>query len=257
MKIKTLFSIKPIILLALILFQSCVSKKQLLYLQDLDHSNYNDVVYDDYLIQVDDILKILVSTTIQQEASMPYNLPQNSQVNGIEVMKLNGYLVSKDRTINFPELGLISVNNKTIKDLERYIKKLLIDGNHLINPTINIRLLNAKVTILGEVNSPGTYNFTEQNFSLLQALGLAGDLNINGSRQDILILSRYNGKQSSVRIDLTSSKWINGPNLMIKPNDVIIVNPNSAKVKSAGLIGNISTVLSIASILLSTIILIR
>ena len=76
MKIKTLFSINPIILLALILFQSCVSKKQLLYLQDLDHTNYNDVVYDDYLIQVDDILKILVSTTIQQEASMPYNLTQ-------------------------------------------------------------------------------------------------------------------------------------------------------------------------------------
>ena len=92
-------------------------------------------------------------------------------------MKLDGYLVSQNSTINFPILGELSVKDKTTKDLENDIKKLLFDGGYLINPNVNVRLLNAKVTILGEVNNPGTFSFTENNVSFLQALGLAGDLN--------------------------------------------------------------------------------
>lgn len=117
--------------------------------------------------------------------------------------------------------------------------------------------MNAKVTILGEVNSPGTYTFVEKNISLLQALGLAGDLTIDGNRKDIIFIREFNGKRTTKNIDLTSAEWLDSPYQNIQPNDVIIVNPNSKKVKSAWLIGNISTALSIASILLSTIILIR
>ena len=81
-------------------------------------------------------------------------------------------------------MGEISVKEKTTKNLEFDIKKLLVDGGYLINPYVTVRLLNAKVTVLGEVNMPGTFSFTENNISLLQALGLAGDLTINGSRDE-------------------------------------------------------------------------
>ena len=146
---------------------------------------------------------------------------------------------------------------KTTKDLENYLKKRLQSEGYLINPNVSVRLLNAKFTILGEVNKPGTYTFTEKNISLLQAIGMSGDLTIDGNRKDVIIIREINEERISTTLDLTSSKWLNTSYQNIHPNDVIIVNPNSKKVTSAGLIGNLSSMLSIASILLSTIILIR
>ena len=238
------------------LFQSCVSKKQMLYLQDLDTVSGQEVTYSNHTLQVDDILKISVGA-LMPEAALPYNNTTGGSVvaNNIDVMRLDGYLVSQNYTINFPVLGELSVKDKTTKDLENELKKLLVDGGYLINPNVTVRLLNAKFTILGEVQQPGTYSFTENNISLLQALGLAGDLTINGSRENIVVLRRIDGLQTTQRIDLTSSSFLKGPYQMIKPNDVIVVNPNSAKISSAGYVGNLSAILGIASIVLSSIIL--
>ena len=253
-KIKVKYFFLP--LLALTILQSCVSKKQMLYLQDLDTVNSQEVTYNNHTLQVDDILKITVST-LMPEAALPYNNVTAGSVvaNNIEVMKLDGYLVSKNSTINFPVLGELSVKEKTAQDLENDIKKLLVDGGYLINPNVTVRLLNAKFTILGEVKQPGTFSFTENNISLLQALGLAGDLTINGSREDIMLLRYVNGVQTTNRIDITSASFLQGPYQMVKPNDVIVVNPNSARISSAGYVGNLSAVLGIASIILSSIIL--
>ena len=216
------------------LLQSCVSKKQMLYLQDLDTINNQELKYNNPTLQVDDILKISVGA-LMPEAAIPYNNITGGSVvaNNIDVMKLDGYLVSNTMTINFPVLGELSVKEKTAQDLENDIKKLLVDGGYLINPNVNVRLLNAKVTILGEVKRPGTFSFTENNISLLQALGLAGDLTINGSREDVVVLRYVDGMQTTARINLTSANFLSGPYQMVKPNDVIVVNPNSAKVKTA------------------------
>ena len=240
----------------LISFQSCVSKKEMLYLQDVESYNNTEVTYNNHTLQVDDILKISVGA-LMPEAALPYNNVSAGSVvaNNIDVMRLDGYLVSQNRTINFPVLGELSVKEKTTQDLENYIKKLLVDGGYLINPNVTVRLLNAKVTILGEVQRPGTFTFTENNISLLQALGLAGDLTINGSREDVMVLRYIDGLQTTARINLTSANFLSGPYQMVKPNDVIVVNPNSAKVKTAGYVGNISAILGIASILLTSIVL--
>jgi len=258
MKIKQILSINIFTTIAFALLSvSCVSKKQMLYMQDIDTINNQELKYNNHTLQVDDILKITVST-LMPETALPYNNVTAGSVvaNNIEVMKLDGYLVSKNSTINFPVLGELSVKEKTAKDLENDIKKLLVDGGYLINPNVTVRLLNAKVTILGEVQRPGTFSFTENNISLLQALGLAGDLTINGSREDVMVLRYVDGVQTTARIDLNSSSFLKGPYQMVKPNDVIIVNPNSAKVSSAGYVGNLSAILGIASIVLSSIILI-
>ena len=238
------------------LLQSCISKKQMLYLQDVDNVINQEVTYNNHTLQVDDILKISVGALVS-EAALPFNNVTASSVvgNNIDVMKLDGYLVSQNSTINFPVLGELSVKEKTIQDLEKDIKKLLLDGGYLISPNVTVRLLNAKVTILGEVQRPGTFSFTENNISLLQALGLAGDLTINGSREDVMVLRYVDGVQTTKRIDLTSASFLKGPYQMVKPNDVILVNPNSAKVSSAGYVGNLSAILGIASILLTSIVL--
>ena len=238
------------------LLLSCVSKKEMLYMQDVASYNNTDVTYNNYTLQVDDILKISVGA-LMPEAALPYNnvTAGNMVANNIDLMKLDGYLVAQNFTINFPVLGVLSVKEKTTQDLENDIKQLLVDGGYLINPNVTVRLLNAKVTILGEVRQPGTFSFTENNISLLQALGLAGDLTINGNREDVVVLRRIDGLQTTERINLTSANFLSGPYQMVKPNDVIVVNPNSAKLKTAGYVGNVSTILGITSLLLSSIIL--
>ena len=257
MKIKQISSINFFATMAFVLLSvSCVTKKQMLYIQDVDTINNQELKYNNHTLQVDDILKISVGA-LMPEAALPYNNVTAGSVvaNNIDVMKLDGYLVSQTMTINFPVLGELSVKEKTTIDLENDIKKLLVDGGYLISPNVTVRLLNAKVTILGEVGRPGTFSFTENNISLLQALGLAGDLTINGSREDLVVLRRVDGVQTTARIDLTSANFLSGPYQMVKPNDVIVVNPNSAKLKTAGYVGNISTILGITSLLLSSIIL--
>jgi polysaccharide biosynthesis/export protein len=245
-------------MLLLLFFCSCVSKKEVLYLQNIQAYDNIEIISSENKLQENDILKIDVSS-LEINASIPYNKVSSSGLvaNSLQLMQLNGYLVSDSKTINFPVLGEISVEGKTPHELQKYLKKRLESEGHLLNPSVNIRLLNAKVTVLGEVNNPGTYTFTEKNISLLQALGLAGDLTIDGNRQDILVIRESEGKKIHTKLNLTSGSFLSTAFQNIKPNDVIIVNPNSKKVKSAGLLGNISTALSIASILLSTIILIR
>lgn len=242
--------------LVLFLLSSCASKKEVLYMQDATEKGSTEVKYESANIQPNDILKITVESLVP-EAALPYNKLSSAgaQPQNIQVLQLDGYLVSLENTIKFPVLGEISTANKTTKVLEEDIKDKLTSGGHLSNPIVNVRLINAKVTILGEVNKPGTYNFTEQNITILQALGYAGDLTINGKRDDILITREEDGERKITHIDLTSASFMNSEYYFIKPNDVIVINPNNPKVKTAGFIGDIGTVLTIASLALSITIL--
>lgn len=257
MKIKQILSINIFSTISFALLSvSCVTKKQMLYMQDINSYDNTEVTFANHTLQVDDILKISVGSLVP-EAAAPYNnvTPGSVVANNIDIMKLDGYLVSQTMTINFPVLGELSVKDKTTQDLENDIKKLLVGGGYLINPNVSVRLLNAKVTILGEVQRPGTFSFTENNISLLQALGLAGDLTINGSREDVVVLRRIDGLQTTERINLTSANFLSGPYQMVKPNDVIVVNPNTSKLKTAGYVGDISAILGITSVILTSILL--
>ncbi|NRD23224.1 polysaccharide biosynthesis/export family protein [Winogradskyella litoriviva] len=243
------------VLCCVLLLSSCTSKKEILYLQDANQYSNQEIVYANSKIQTNDVLRINVSALIPDSA-IPYNKVTSGVGNSVELMQLDGYLVSEDLTINFPILGVLSTANMTTQEFAIYLKSLLIESGHLKNPTVDVRLVNAKVTVLGEVNQPGTFSFTEQNVTLLQALGYAGDLTINGKREDITIIRYENGVQQIAHIDLTSADWLNGPFNFVKPNDTIIVDPNNPKVKSAGFVGNVGTLISVVSILFSTIVLI-
>jgi polysaccharide export outer membrane protein len=249
-KFKLLF-----IILAFFLTSSCVSKKEILYLQDVEAYANNKIAYTNSKIQPNDVLQILVNALIP-ESTIPYNRPASaSGANNVELMQLQGYLVSENLTINFPILGKLDVRGKTTQEFATELKNLLETGGHLKSPTVDVRLLNAKVTILGEVKTPGTFNFTEQNISLLQALGYAGDLTINGSRDDILVMRDELGVRQVMHIDLTSAEWLESPSLFIKPNDVIVVNQNNPKVKTAGYIPSLTALLGVMTVSLSLVLL--
>lgn len=253
MTIKTLI----INLLIIGVFSSCVSKREVLYFQDADYYIPQEIYYEPVKIQLNDILNIQVSALVPSTAE-PYNIngAGNSGVNDMELLKLKGYLVREDGTITFPILGKLHVAYRTTKELERGIQDLLEKGEHLKEPIVSVRILNAKVTVLGEVKDPGTYSFTEENLTLPQALGFAGDLTINGERTDVLLIREEEGIRKIHHLDLTSTSWFDTPYFYIKPNDFIVVNPNVAKVKSAGIIGNAGIVLTIVSILLTSAVLI-
>ncbi|SHJ76546.1 polysaccharide export outer membrane protein [Arenibacter nanhaiticus] len=240
-----------------LLFQSCATKKDILYLQDANTLEAQHIKYEAAKIQPNDILDIKVSALVP-ETAMPYNVQPlgNTNASNIELLKLQGYLVATDGSITFPVLGKITVTNKTTAALEQELELLLEKGGHLNQPKVSVRLLNAKVTVLGEVQRPGTYSFTEQQISLPQALGYAGDLTINGKRKDVLLIREENGQRTVTHIDLTTTDWFNSPYYYIKPNDFIVVNPNGPKVKSAGFVGNTGTLVSVLSLLLTSIVLI-
>ena len=243
--------------LFILVLSSCASKKDLLYFQDADNSIPAKIEYANNTLQPNDILEVKIGALVP-ETAIPYNnLVQKSgqPLQDIELIKLQGYLVGTDGYIVLPILGRILVANKTIASVEKELIRILEKDQHLISPSVSVRLLNAKVTILGEVNRPGTYNFTEQFISIPQALGYAGDLTIQGKRTDIILVREQEGTRTSSRIDLTTTNWMNNPEYRVMPNDVIVVNPNITKVKSSGIVGNASVVMSIVTTLLSITVL--
>ncbi len=248
------FRLLVIVLVALL--QCCVSKQDVLYLQDAKSANWSELSYTETTIQPDDILKITVGALVP-DAALPYNKVSTTSVqsSNIDVMKLEGYVVSKNYTIDFPVLGVINAKQRTTQQLGDDIKQLLETGGHLTNPTVDVRLLNGKFTVLGEVNKPGTYNFTENKLTVLQALGLAGDLTITGQRKDVVLIREVDGKRQISHIDLTTTNWFDTDLYYVKPGDVLMINPNTKKVKSSGMIGDTSTILGVASLVLSITIL--
>ena len=224
---------------------SCATKKEVLYFSDGSIKDQDKIDFTANKIQSNDLLNIIISSS-SPELALPYNLYQNETSN-------NGYLVNTDGIITMPILGKIKVKDLKLTELEALLEKKLKEENHLSNPVVTARLINAKFTILGEVNKPGTYNFSEENISVLQAIGYGGDLTINGKRTNVLIIREINNTKTYTTIDLTSKKWFGSDVYYVKPNDVIYVNPNGAKVKQAGYIGSLGTFMAAVSVGLSTI----
>ncbi|MCF1420235.1 polysaccharide biosynthesis/export family protein [Mangrovimonas futianensis] len=246
------------------LVTSCATKKEIWYLQDSEQYNNTNYQYESPKIQPNDILKIDVAALVEETAK-PYNKPatgqQNTNMGGGSsgsnaMMLMQGYLVSPENTINLPILGEISTEGKTVRDLQRDLIGILEGDGHLVNPTVMIRLLNARFTILGEVGSPGTYNFSEDNITIFQAIGMAGDLQINGKRNDIMFIRERDGQRQIATIDIRSGEVFNSPYYQIKPNDLIIVNPNSPRVKQAGYLKDITGTVGFLTLIISTVLLI-
>lgn len=245
----------PFFLLSIGFFSSCASKKDIILFGDIQESTQNNVLFALPKIQVNDILDVRIST-LNPVTALPYNSVMSSVgIPSIDLIKLQGYLVSAEGKIILPVLGAIPANGKTTAALEQEIVAILENGGHLKDPTVTVRVLNAKVTVLGEVERPGTYTYSEQTISLPQALGYAGDITIAANRKEVWIIREEDGIRKYHKIDLTKSDWFTSPYYNIKQNDVVYVSPNNVKVKSAGFIGNTSTVLSVISILLTTYVL--
>ena len=194
---KTLF----LIFVYLLIF-SCSSKKDILFIQDIDENNEYSLEYADIRIKPDDILRIRVSSN-SPELSQIFSFDPIQSQTTMDSYRINGYLVNSDGFIKIPSLKPVYVNDLTITQASNLIEKLLSDEEILSNSTVDIKIVNSYFTVLGEVNMPGRYSFLENNMNLFQALGIAGDLTINGKRDDIKILSLKEGAMKINSIDIT------------------------------------------------------
>lgn len=248
-------NIFPMMLLLLFL-QSCSTKKQMLYLQDLDNYSNSTLTYATTKIQPNDILKIDVSD-LNPVVAAPFNINLGSNAqSSVEMMKLTGYLVNPQGNITMPILNEINVGGLTPTNVEIKIKDRLITEGYLVSPTVLVRVLNNKFTILGEVKSPGVIPFTEESISVLDAIGLAGDLTYSGIRKDVMLIREVDGKRLVYHIDLTTASWMSDPNYRIRQNDVIMVKPNKLKANSGGLIKDPLQVVSLVASLVAVVLLI-
>lgn len=227
-------------------------------MQDID--NVASMTTENYappVIRPNDILIINVAA-FDMEAAAPFNLVQPArnlmQVRNMANREVQGYLVNDDGTIEFPVLGTVEVGDLTRKELVNYLKKEI--STYIKNPIINIDIVNYKVTVLGEVNRPGTFTIPDERITILEALGMAGDLNIYGKRDNILVLREENGVRTYSKIDITKSDFIESPFYYLKQNDVVYVQPNSAQVGAAAYNRNSTVYISIASVLISIAVLI-
>lgn len=247
---------KTILLVILLFITSCASKKDVYYFQDIGSSTLENN-FKFLKIQAGDILDIQIKALnpesvliFQKQYSVA--LPQNQIQNRV----VDGYLVGEDGIINLPIIGSVNTNDKTTNSLALEIQEAL--SPYIKNPSVNIRLLNFRVSVLGEVLRPGTFTVLEERISIPQALGLAGDLTINGDRNHVLLIRDQNGRKVKHIIELTKSEFLQSDFYFLRQNDIIYVRPNSARVKSSGLVGNVATATSVLSLILSlTVVLTR
>jgi polysaccharide biosynthesis/export protein len=223
-----------ICLALLILISSCSTKRNLVYFSDLPKTTDFSTAIKNYTapkIQADDILSISVSS-LNAESNVLFNnvlLPANNNSNVIAEKIDDGYLVDKNGAINFPVIGKIPLAGLTKEQATEKMTDLIKE--HVKNPIVNIRYLNFKVTVIGEVTKPATFIVDTDKINVLEALGLAGDMTAFGRRENVLIIREKDGVRTTARIDLNKKDVLTSPFFYLQQNDVVYVEPeNKTKV---------------------------
>lgn len=216
---------------------SCVSHSELMSFND---ENFPKNTTEDILnatqlrIQAEDLLRITVHS-YDQEAAAPYNIEQvgqqGAQMNNLQnpgsLELFMGYFVDQTGHIDFPSLGRIAVVGLTLEEAKFKILELL--KPYLTDSVVNIRFMNFKVSVMGEVRIPGMVRLTNKRVTLLEALSLAGDITDYGNRENILVMREQNGKREYARLNLQSPEIFQSPFFYMQQNDLIYVEPLQIK----------------------------
>lgn len=219
---------------AAMMLSSCATYKKINYIQDVEANKAESVAINEgILIQPKDMISIIVSSK-NPELSVNYNLPVVSyQAGGEATMSSNqrlvGYVVDNDGNIDFPVLGPIHAAGMTRWELSKSIKDVLIGEGHLKDAVVTVQFMNFKISVLGEVTSPGTYTIDGDKLTLLEALSLARDLTIHGRRDRVFVIREKNGERTTYQVDLRSVDLFNSPAYYLQQNDVIYVEPDKVR----------------------------
>jgi len=228
--------ILSIMIVISVYFTSCVSQKTITYFQP--NNENSDTLSSKFLpkytlhLKPGNIINVGVSS-ISPESNLMFNpytimqqIPnQNSQTNNLT--PAIGYMIDDEGAISLPLIGKLNVAGLSTKEASELIAQKL--EKYLINPTVNVRMLNYSVSVLGEVARPSVYNIPNERATLPEVLSLAGDLTIYAKRDNILVIREKDGKRQFARVDLTNRNVFNSPYYYLQPDDVVYVEPGKGK----------------------------
>lgn len=249
-----------VIAVFLILLTSCASREKLAYYQDIKNLSSQNVNYEPKL-KPDDLLLIFVSSP-DPEAAAPFNLNTiniagatsaglSNPENAGGQIRYQTYLIDSNGFIQFPIIGNIKLGGLSRESALEVLKTSL--KKYIQEPIVNLRILNYKVTVQGEVVRPGTFNVLTERITLPEALSMAGDMTIYGKRDNVLIIREADGKKTYNFVDITKSEFINSPFYYLSQNDLIVVEPNKTRMNASVVGPNISVILSSVSLLITVI----
>lgn len=241
-------------MVVLVMFSSCGSRKNMVYLQP-DSTQIN-TLYEQYVpkIQSNDILTIVV-TAADPKVTAPFNpvssMTTSNMTQQTDMALRPTYTVDNEGYINLPMLGKVSVLGLTRLEAIEKIRTEL--SQYIKEPGVNINFNNFRISVLGEVARPGSFIMPTERVTVLEALGMAGDLTIRGVRENVMLIREVNGQKKIHRIDLTQQSTLNSPYYYLVQNDVIYVEPNKAQINNSKLGANTNIIISIASLLITVI----
>jgi polysaccharide export outer membrane protein len=183
------------------------------------------------VVQKGDLLSIKVfskANGLDPKADAPYNLQETGTAAGGNAATA-GFMTDQNGNIEYPQIGLLHVEGLTREQIAELIKSKL-DGQ-LIQPSVIVRFLNFKISVLGEVNSPGSYTLPTERVTILEALGLSGDITEFGRKNNVMVVRENNGQIERGRIDLTSDSMFVSPYYRLQQNDVVFVEATGRKLQ--------------------------
>lgn len=243
-------------LITLVISSCGVKYKTIPYFVDLPDNSAPELIKNQKVlkIQKDDILVITVSS-LSPEANAIFNLANNNTGGSTGSDGVMGFTVDKDGYLYLPYLGAVKVAGLSTAEARSLIQKNLNDGNFLKNGVVSLRFASFKITVLGDVAKPGVFPISSERVTIIEALGMAGDLNITGKRNDVLLIREILGKRQQIRLDLQSKAIFTSPYYYLENNDVLVITPGEAKYASVDSsyrnVGLIVSVLSVLALLIT------
>lgn len=223
-----------------LLVSSCASTKDIVYFQNKMVNNPEKIdKHAGIVVQPKDMISIVVSSRNPELVAM-FNLPVVSYQAGGELIaaggynqRLMGYVVDEQGFIDFPVLGKLSVAGKTRWEVAELVKDKLLQDGYLTDAVVTVEFLNFKVSVLGEVQSPGTFVIEGDKVTVLQAISLARDLTIFGRRDNVSVIREQNGHRTIYEINLTDVDLFKSPAYYLQQNDIIYIQPNDVKARQS------------------------
>ncbi len=251
--------------LVLISIFSCKVPENVVYFQN--SSNLESISSTNSftpVFKVDDIVSIQVSAA-DMDAARPFNLMQGSTIstslgeNGAGTQASGGveptYLIDEEGNIDFPVLGKLKIAGLTRIQVKEMIKEKL--KIYINDPIVSVRLKNFKFTVIGEVSNPGAYTIPNERVTVIEALGMAGDMTIKGKRGNVMVIRENDGVNTYHRLDLTSKSIFDSPVYYLAQNDVLYIEPNDSRMRESRTRSNIlGIILSIVGVAISTVALV-
>lgn len=249
----------PVIVFLSSLLLGCATRKEVVYFQEAESlEGYPNLMDYEPVIEKNDVLSINVSS-IDDKLVEPFRLDRGNQRSGggggNQNLSLTGYLVDPEGNIQFPVVGQIKVAGLTRREVQQEVQEKV--RRYVTDAVVDVRIMNFRVTVLGEVGNPGRVDITDGRITIPELLAMAGDISYSGKRENILVIREIDGVKKVGRVDMTEAEVFKNPFYYLKQNDLVYVEPTYKQVKAAGLINSYGGLISLGTTILSLVLLLN